>query len=41
MDALIKHLERNNIRFTIKPDEDNCICYLFIVHPESLKLMYM
>jgi hypothetical protein len=37
-DALIKHLERNNIRFTIKPDEDNRTRHLFIVHPESLKL---
>ena len=37
-DALIKHLEQNNIRFTIKPDEDNRTRHLFIVHPESLKL---
>jgi hypothetical protein len=39
-DALIKHLEQNNIRFTIKPDEDNHTHYLFIVHPESLKLAH-
>ena len=39
-DALIKHLEQNNIRFTIKPDEDNRTCYVFIVHPKSLKLTY-
>jgi hypothetical protein len=37
-DALIKHLEQNNIRFTIKPDKDNRTRHLFIVHPESLKL---
>ena len=37
-DALIKHLEQNNIQFRIKPDEDNRTRYLFIAHPESLKL---
>ena len=36
--TLIKHLEQNNILFTIKPDNDNCTRHLFIVHPESLKL---
>ena len=37
-DALIKHLEQNNIPFTVKPDEDNRTRHLFIVHPEFLKL---
>ena len=37
-DALIKHLEQNNIQFRIKPDEDNRTRHLFIAHPESLKL---
>jgi hypothetical protein len=37
-DALIKHLEQNNILFTIKPEDDNRTCHLFIVYPESLKL---
>ena len=38
-DALIKHLEQNDIPFTIKPDKDNCTRHLFIVHLESLKLV--
>ena len=39
-DALIEYLKAKEIPYAIKPDEDNRTRYLFIAHPESLKLAH-
>jgi hypothetical protein len=40
-DALIKHLEQNNILFTIKPDKENHTRHLFIVVIAPISMLWV